>query len=56
MNGAANYLLKHELTEKQLVEVLDQVGKNTGLFLRENRFAIKRDIVFLMKKDFRKNK
>ncbi len=25
VNGAANYLLKHELTEKQLVEVLDQV-------------------------------
>ncbi len=25
VNGAANYLLKHELTEKQLIKVLDQV-------------------------------
>lgn len=39
INGAANYLLKHELTQKGLLEVLDQVRDKYRIIPRENNYC-----------------
>lgn len=53
VNGAANYLLKHELTKEYLLHVLDQVREQYRIVPKERKFIGKGDFVYGRKFRFR---
>ena len=55
-NGAANYLLKHELTREYLESVLDKVCDQYNIHPSENRIYKKRGYVALCRSDFETSK
>lgn len=53
VNGAANYLLKHELTKEYLLHVLDQVREQYRIVPKGKKVYRKRDFVYGRKFRFR---
>lgn len=52
INGAANYLLKHELTQNGLIEVLNQVRDKYRIVTREHNFCRRTGYCIYDKKKF----